>query len=411
MAGVEIMTLLRSCLRPSSRAVMALVCAVAMLLWLPSGAHAGSSRAGATEHHGRSAKSKGRHGPRVRHRAGRRARRARPAVRRSNRRAPRATLRGRDEFHVGVVAGSALVWELPFIREAGASSARLEFDIATPAAEIAPIVDDYVRAGVKPLLLAGFHGRLPTIGEARNVAGWAAAFGPRGTHWHGATPENAVTQIEFGNETSYSYQFSDTAGRSGFSLLPAYAGRARVYAIRVKEAARAMESVGARVGLLATADPGGGGSAWVDGMFAAVPDLDRWVAGWTVHPYGPASRWMPIMDEVISSTRAWGASETTPLYVTEYGIASDDGTCLDHNYGWDPCMTYDAAGSALRSTIGAMRDRYRSRLRGLYLFQAHDQRGPSQTTSAEGYFGAMRLDHGAKGAYTREVVRALGANP
>ena len=58
-------------------------------------------------------------------------------------------------FEPGVVAGSALMYELPFIKTLAASTARLEFDINTPVATMAPIIDAYAKAGIRPLLLAG----------------------------------------------------------------------------------------------------------------------------------------------------------------------------------------------------------------------------------------------------------------
>ena len=54
---------------------------------------------------------------------------------------------------------------------------------------------------------------MPSTSEAQNLASWAAAYGPGGSFWQGKSyPANtAVTRIEFGNETSYSYQFSDNS--------------------------------------------------------------------------------------------------------------------------------------------------------------------------------------------------------
>jgi hypothetical protein len=320
----------------------------------------------------------------------------------------------RDHLDVGVVAGSAVLWELPFVTQLGARSARMEFEIDTPADAMAPAIAAYARAGVRPLLLAGFHGRLPSVAEARNLASWAAAFGPGGTLWRGGSypARTAVTEIEFGNETSYAYQFPDSAGRSGFSQMPGYVDRARTYALRLRDAHEAVRAANPRVGLLAMADPSGGKTTWVDTLFATVPDLGTRVAGWTVHPYGPPARWRLALDQTIAATRAHRASDSIPLYVTEWGISSDDGRCLDDNFGWDPCMTYDQAAEALRSTLSQWRTRYGSRLRAVYLFQAHDQRASGASGGREGYFGALRLDRTAKGAWTAEVrAQVSGGSP
>ncbi len=60
---------------------------------------------------------------------------------------------------------------------------------------------------------------------------WAAEFGPGGSFWQGKSfPAGAaMTTIEFGNETSYTYQFSDNS-------TAAVAARAQTYALRLKEA-------------------------------------------------------------------------------------------------------------------------------------------------------------------------------
>jgi hypothetical protein len=107
---------------------------------------------------------------------------------------------------MGVVAGSALMYELPFIHKLGAHTARMEFAIDTPVSQIVPIAEAYARDGVRPLLLASFDGTIPSSAEAKNLGTWAAAVGPGGSAWKGKTfpAGTAVTSIEFGNETSYS---------------------------------------------------------------------------------------------------------------------------------------------------------------------------------------------------------------
>jgi hypothetical protein len=306
-------------------------------------------------------------------------------------------------FRAGVVAGSALSYELSFIRSLGARTARLEFGIATSASSMASTIDQYARAGIRPLLLASFHGRIPSTGEAQNLASWAAAYGPGGTFWQGKTyPANtAVTHIEFGNETSYSYQFSDYS-------LSTYSARAQSYAQRARDAATAIRSANSNVGLLAIADNAVNQTAWVVNLFSAVPNLDDLIAGWTIHPYGPS--WASRVDSTVNSTRTVG-SRDLPVWVTEWGLSTDDGRCLDDNYGWDECMTYSEAASTLRSVLGGMKARYGSRLRAFYLYQAHDQSSTGSTTGRERYFGALQDNGSAKGAYTTEVRAQLAAAP
>ncbi len=313
---------------------------------------------------------------------------------------------------IGIVAGTSLLYEQPFVAALGARTARLEVPIATPAADLRSTIDAYARAGVQPLLLAGFRGRIPSTAEAQNLASWAAEFGPGGTFWQGQTaypPGVAVTRIEFGNETSYSYQFPDTAGVANWWRLPAYEERARAYALRLQEAHAAIVAANPTVGLLAIGEADGAQGNWVRFMFEAIPQLGDLVSGWTVHPYGP--RWSDRMDAALANLRARGAPDTTPLWVTEWGLATDDGRCLDNNYGWDPCMTYDQAAETVRTVLPAMRERYGSRLAAIYVYQAHDQRDPGTSTNREHYFGGLTARGAPKGAYAAELRAQLTASP
>jgi hypothetical protein len=308
-------------------------------------------------------------------------------------------------FEMGVVAGSALLYELPFIQKLGAHTARTEFEIGTPASQMDSTMEAYARAGVRPLLLASFYGTLPTPAQDQNLATWAAQFGPGGSFWKGKNlpASSAVTDIEFGNETSYAYQYSEDSP-SG------YATRAQTYALRFAEAQAAIHAANPNVGLLAQGDPGNApGTSWMDNMFKAVPNLGQIVAGWTVHPYGP--NWQSIMDKVVSSAQADGASSSIPLYVTEWGLSTDNGRCLEENYGFNACMTYQEAATTLQSNLSAMRARYGSRLAAFYLFQAHDQDATGTTTKREGYFGALQSNEAPKGAYTTAVESLLSLNP
>jgi hypothetical protein len=315
-------------------------------------------------------------------------------------------------FEMGVVAGSAITYELPYVQQLGAHTARMEFSINTPVSQMESTIGAYAQAGVRPLLLAGFEGRLPSTGEAQNLASWAAAFGPGGTFWQGKNypTSAALTDIEFGNETSYSYQFSDTSNASNWYALSSYAARAQNYALRFKDAETAIQASNPNVGLLAQADDGGSGTpTWVNNMFAAVPDLASRVAGWTVHPYGP--QWEATINRLVSSTKAAGAPSSIPIYATEFGISSDNGRCLQENFGFNKCLSYAEAASTLESSISAMRAKYGGRLRDVYLFQARDQQATGSSTEREAYCGALQTNQATKGAYTTAVEGLLTSNP
>lgn len=310
-----------------------------------------------------------------------------------------------DHFEVGLVPESLESHETTLIKELGAHTVRMEAEIEAPASQLAPWVTSYASAGIRILPLAGFEGRIPTSAQARNLATWAAAYGPGGTFWKGnSLPESAaITNIEFGNETSYAYQFSNNSPE-------AVASRAQEYALRFKEAAEAIHAANPRVGLLAQADEGDSGSSiWVDNMFKAVPNLAQYVAGWTIHPYGP--EWETRMNRLVQQTEENGAPNSIPIYVTEWGLATDNGQCLTGNYGWNRCMTYAEAATTLSRVVAEMRARYGSRLAAIYLYQAQDQSEPGVSDEREQYFGVLQNSGAPKGAYTAAVSALLNENP
>jgi hypothetical protein len=308
-------------------------------------------------------------------------------------------------FSPGVVAGAYDHRSAKATRLLGARVVRVEFDIGTPAAAMRSSVAAVAKTGARPLLLAGFHGRVPSEAEARNLAGWAREFGPRGRFWkhRRAARWRPVRLIEFGNETSYGDQY----GGDGYADA-SYLARAELYATRFAQAHAAIRATHRRVGLLAQADDGGSGSrAWVDHMFVAVPRLARMVAGWTVHPYGPRSSWQDKLHRLVRQTAAHGASRRIPIDVTEYGISTDDGVALSDNYGWPVNETYVQAAAALRSTVRGMRrdPAIGPRLRLFMVYALYDQKPPRVSNDREHYFGALRHNLAPKGAYTAAVRR------
>jgi hypothetical protein len=311
------------------------------------------------------------------------------------------------QFTPGVVSGPYDPRSAKATRMLGARVVRVEFAIGTPASALRHTVAAIARQGARPLLLAGFHGRMPTEGEARNLAGWAREFGAGGRFWKHRRParRKPVRLIEFGNETSYSYQYGDTYGD------PSYAARAELYATRFAQARAAIKATHRGVGLLAQADDGGSGSrAWVGHMFAAVPRLDHMVAGWTAHPYGPRWRWEAKLHALVRQTAAHGSSRRIPIDVTEYGIATDDGHQLfGPSDGWPVDETYTEAAAALRSAVAGMRSdpAIGPRLRLFLIYRVYDLQPPGASGDREHYFGALRHDLAGKGAYTAEVRRLL----
>jgi hypothetical protein len=313
-------------------------------------------------------------------------------------------------FEMGAVVGSNALYELPWLAQLGAHAARIEAPINSSVASLEPVIHAYAVAGIRPLIVAGFNARIPSTAEAQNLASWAKAFGPGGTYWVGKhlPAGTEVSQIEFGNETNNPYQYLGTTP-ANWQNEPAFLARAEEYARRLRDAQVAISQVGAPVGLLGIADQYSGYTTWVNAMFKAVPDLGQRVAGWTVHPYGP--NWKTPIDTLIADTAAHGAPSNVPIYATEWGLSTDNGRCLDDNFGWNKCMSYDEAASTLSRVIGEMRSRYGSRLAAVYLFQARDQQLTGASTNREYYFGALQSNQASKGAYTTEVQSLLATNP
>lgn len=288
---------------------------------------------------------------------------------------------------VGVVANDAAPGDIAAARHLGAPVVRLEMPIEATTADVARYVEPYARAGIRVLLLAGFPRRMPSDLAARALGGWAAAFGPR-------SGSGALIAIEIGNETSYTYQYGDAPSSRS------YGDRAGAYARLVEMASASIHQADRAVQVLAQADDGGTGtSAWVDSMFRAVPDLAGDVSGWTVHPYGPRPE--ERLGRTLSNLRVleW----TRPLWITEWGVATDDRQCLEAHYGWPRCMDSERAAEALERLVGAL-PRYP--VQALMLYQAHDQRSPGADPDPEHYFGLTTVDGRDKGRYT-STARSL----
>jgi hypothetical protein len=306
---------------------------------------------------------------------------------------------GAGRLQWGYVANADIINALDSTRSAHGRLARVEFEIGASTGEIRPYVEAAAARGIEVLLLAGFHGTMPSAAEARNLGEWARTFGPGGTFWSGrADAQLASRFIEFGNESSYSYQ--GTQGRGG------------EYALRFADAYGAIQAANPRVGLLAQADDANISARWVNDMFDAVPGLASMVAGWTIHPYGPEDRWKPRIDRLIAQTAARGAPSDIPIDITEWGLATDDGRQLNDNYGWPTAMTYQQAAQAVNTTVARMLATapLASRLRIFTYFQGHDQK-PSGTGEREHYFGVLRNDGSDKGPLTAALRAVADAHP
>jgi hypothetical protein len=304
-------------------------------------------------------------------------------------------------FQTGLNSGTNLALDVEGSALLGAKLVRVDFPINDTVTELEPVVASYAAKGIRVLPLASFAGTMPTSAEARALATWAKAFGPGGSFWstHAETPL-PIESIEFGNETSSGYQYGDEAGDASFTE------RAETYALRLEEAAQAISAEGLHVGLLAQEEDWTGD--WIDGMYAAVPNLGDYVAGWVSHPYG--TDWKSKFQDIIDQTASHGASPSIPIDVTEWGLSTDNGNCVTENYGWNQCMSYQEAADLLRTVVAEMRAMLAGRLGLFMLYQVRDQQPTGTTNEREAYFGLLQHELQPKGPYTAAAEELLAAN-
>jgi hypothetical protein len=304
-------------------------------------------------------------------------------------------------FQPGIVAGTNMKEDLQGAALLGAKVVRVGWSIGTSAAAMEPVIAGYASKGIQVQPLAEFYGTMPSPAEAQNLASWAKAYGSGGTFWVGRSDgQLAIPAIEFGNETASGAQYGVNKGE------PAYTALAETYATRFREAAETVNATGTGVGLLAQEDDETGD--WINGMYAAVPNLTKYVAGWVIHPYGGEAYNRDRFAGLIAQTAAHGAS-AIPIDATEWGVTTDNGNCLEFNEGLNACMTYEEAAQTLKSTVSWMTKLLGSRLHDFFLYQVRDQKPTGTTTNWQAYFGALQHELQPKGAYTTAVESLLGS--
>jgi hypothetical protein len=140
-------------------------------------------------------------------------------------------------------------------------------------------------------------------------------------------------------------------------------------------------------------------------MFSAVPNLGSYIAGWISHPYG--SGWRSKLESLVRLAAAHGVPSTLPIDITEWGISTDGSSCVNENYGLNPCMSYAEAAEQLRKNVGEIRALLGSRLGLFLLYQVRDQQPAGVSTNRESYFGLLQHEDQPKGAYTTAVQELL----
>ncbi|HXP38571.1 MAG TPA: hypothetical protein VN817_12475 [Solirubrobacteraceae bacterium] len=292
--------------------------------------------------------------------------------------------RGPIRFSPGINGGADATYDVPGVASLGAKLVRLDVPFQhVGESAVVQEAAQYVAKGITPLMLYDFHGTMPTAAQVQGIVALARIPG--------------VKAVEFGNETSYGYQYGEDGPTKA-----SYKERARTYAHRFVEAAKALMPY--HVELLAQASDGGSGSpVWVDEMFAAEPDLLSYVGGWTIHPYGPNGA--AEMSRMIADLAQHGDT-SLPIDITEWGIASDNGRALSENYGFPVNLTYAKAGTLLSEWAAKYRAQCDGRLRDFVVYQVRDQQKTGASKSREAYFGALEHEDQRKAGYT-EAVEAL----
>jgi hypothetical protein len=253
------------------------------------------------------------------------------------------------------------------------------------------VIELFAAKGISvQLLVSG----TPTTAQAQALGPLAAKYGPASGFSH------PVHAIELGNEDSYAY-------KSGEPSSAGYKAIARNYALRAKESAEACAPHGVGV-LIQASDGGTGSSVWVDEMFATVPDLASFAAGWTIHPYSGQqvesqtdSFGIPMMERMVADLAKHG-NATTPIDVTEWGFTSNNGETLSDG------KHYTFAEAAVMAEQHLAKLKVAAGAHPLHSFMVYQDRNQTEgTNNRECYFGALTHMGGPKGQYTTFIEQLL----
>jgi len=191
-----------------------------------------------------------------------------------------------------------------------------------------------------------------------------------------ASPQ--VRIFEYGNETSYFGSEVSTATRTS---------TAQAYGRRALEVANALAPLGVR--LLVQGDDALRSPSWIANVLAAAPALKEKAYGVTIHAYGPKAPagvtsgmfYDLRLGSLLRSLAALGIPDM-PIWMTEYGISTDDGRELTDNYGWPKAMTYQQVADAITAVWLDIANRFPT-VDVFCGFQALDQ-GVSQSLTPMG---------------------------
>lgn len=256
--------------------------------------------------------------------------------------------------------------------------------IGTAASTIKSLAEFFNSHGTLLQPLAGFSGRIPSSSEAKGLKAWAEAIAPLGGKY-----------IEFGNETSYTYQVGPSGGEP--------------YGERAKEALEAMAGTGVKL-LIQGDDANTGSKEWVNGIFTAFPGIVSHSAfgGWTIHSYpsskvesDPDTVGVPKMERLVKTLEEHGDT-TSKIFNTEWGApCTNSGLTMTIS---GQSLNWSEGAKLLEKHIPLLEGASKKRLVQLLLYQAHDQKPDTgKDTEREHFFGAVQSNGAAKGAFTTFV--------
>lgn len=236
---------------------------------------------------------------------------------------------------------------------------------------------------------------------AEYVAKVTARYGPGGHFWdeHPHLRQLAPRWFELWNEPYYDFF-------AGNGVNP---GR---YARLVRAAAKRGRRANGSARFLLAADTGFSDKRdryhdWVDELYEAVPDLNRWFDGVAVHPYsdglapqiytpgGYTRGQVGRLAEVYDSIRDHGG-RGKKLWITEIGWS----TCRSH----ERCVSERQQAAYLRKTYDLARTRWRGLIAAMFVYHLRDH-GDDDGSNPENWFGTIRRDGSRKPSY--KVLEAI----
>jgi polysaccharide biosynthesis protein PslG len=237
-------------------------------------------------------------------------------------------------------------------------------------------------------------------GFSNFVAQVVRRYGPKGAFWrsHPGVPYHPATWFEVWNEP-YLPQFSDGG--------PQPAAYARLFKAAVQAGRKA--SRGARF-LLAADTTGvtaaGQQPAWVDPMYRAVPDLNRYIDGIATHPYSSTQSPLVYVPGQISRFEfrrighlrqlfaAHGAGKK-PFWITEIGWS----TCPAS----EDCVNEARQATYLRQLFRLVKTRL-PWVKAVFVYNYRDSPEATNPSDKEHWFGLVRRDGSEKPGWS--VLRA-----